>query len=243
MSVEPNSLRPSEYPSRDTPDLELLQRRLTSVLSAVAGAVDVIGYVSLKLFTAHITGNLVVIAAHLVNGGPPNMDQIMAVPVFIVAVAVVWLINRAFVRPGYSRVRTLLLVHLLLLACVLIYSVTNHPEANPRGFPADVTAMIAVSAMACQFALLWLAVPGAPSTAVMTFNITKTILSLLDRLAHRKRNEDAQEQLRKSLELVVPFFVGCLAGAKAVLWFGDWAWSLPVLLAATAVVLVPRHGN
>ena len=36
--------------------LLVLQRRLTSVLSAVAGAVHAIGFVSLKLFTAHITG-------------------------------------------------------------------------------------------------------------------------------------------------------------------------------------------
>src|SRR5260370_29396933 len=42
------------------------------------------------------------------------------------------------------------------------------------------TAMIAVCAMACQFALLRLAVPGAPSTAVMTGNVTNTVLSLLD---------------------------------------------------------------
>ena len=83
---------PNEPPSRDIPDLAVLQRRLTSVLSAVAGAVDVISFVSLKLFAAHITGNLVVIAAMLVTGGPPRMDQILAVPVFLLAVAVVWLI-------------------------------------------------------------------------------------------------------------------------------------------------------
>ena len=241
MSIDSNSLRPSEYPSRDIPDLPLLQRRLTSVLSAVAGAVDVIGFVSLKLFTAHITGNLVVIAAHLVSGGPPNMDQIIAVPVFMVAVAVVWLIARVFNQPGNSRVRALLLVHLLLLTCVLIYSVINHPDANPRGLHADVAAMIAVSAMACQFALLWLAVPGAPSTAVMTFNVTKTILSLLDSLAQNERSQEAREQLKRSLELVLPFFAGCLAGAAAVSSLGDWAWSLPVLLAGAALVLVPRR--
>jgi len=43
--------------------------------------------------------------------------------------------------------------------------------------------MIAVSAMACQFALLRLAVPGAPSTAVMTGNLTSGVLSLLDTLS------------------------------------------------------------
>ena len=241
MSIESNSLPPFEYHSRDIPDLALLQRRLTSVLSAIAGTVDVISFVSLKIFTAHITGNLVIIAAVLVTGGAPSMDQIIAVPVFIVAVAVVWLIARALDQPGKSRLRVLLLVHLLLLTCVLIYSIITHPDANPRGFAADVAAMIAVSAMACQFALLRLAVPGAPSTAVMTGNLTKTILSLLDSLAESERRQEAREHLERSLELVLPFFAGCLVGALAVSSFGDWAWSLPVLLAGAALLLLPRR--
>lgn len=243
MSTEPNSQRPSEFPSGNIPDLALLQRRLPSVLSAIAGSVDVIGFVSLKLFTAHITGNLVVIAAHLVSGELPTTDQVISVPVFMVAVAFVWVIARVFNRPGNSRVRVLLLVHLLLLTGVLVYSVITHPDANPRGPAADVAAMIAISAMACQYSLLWLAIPAAPSTAVMSFNITKTILSLLDSLEHSDRGHSARKQLRISLELLLPFFAGCLAGAAAVSKLGDWAWSLPVLLAAAALLLVPRRQN
>ena len=72
----------------------------------VAGMVDVIGFLSLgKLFTAHVTGNLVVIAALLVRGGPPNMAQILAVPVFIGAVGAVWLIAKAFDRRGPALAR------------------------------------------------------------------------------------------------------------------------------------------
>jgi uncharacterized membrane protein YoaK (UPF0700 family) len=64
-------------------------------------------------------------------------------------------------------------VHFLLLCCVLIFSVLFAPEAHPHGLRAGIAAMLAVSAMACQFALLRLALPGAPSTAVMTGNVTK----------------------------------------------------------------------
>jgi len=73
----------------------------------------------------------------------------------------------------------------------------------------------------------------------MTGNLARTILSLLDSLAQNEKGHDAREQLKRSLELVFPFFAGCLAGAVAVAHFGDWAWSLPVLLAVAALLLVP----
>jgi uncharacterized membrane protein YoaK (UPF0700 family) len=166
------------------------------------------------------------------------MAPILAVPVFIVAVAAVWLIAKASDRRGPALVRPLLLVQFLLLACVLVVSVINDPAANPHGFMAGVAAMIAVSAMACQFALLRLAVPGAPSTAVMTGNLTSSVLSLLDRLSRRQPlKEGANERLKKTSQLVVGFFAGCVAGAAAVSLLGDWAWSLPVVLAAGAVAL------
>ncbi len=101
-----------------------------------------------------------------------------------------------------------------------------------------VIAMIAVSAMASQFALLRLSVPDAPSTAVMTGNLTNAALSLLDTLSRSQPlTKDANERLKKTLKLVVGFFAGCIAGAAAVSWLGDWAWLPAVILAGAAVVL------
>jgi uncharacterized membrane protein YoaK (UPF0700 family) len=60
----------------------------------------------------------------------------------------------------------------------LIFSVITKPSADPRGLMATIGAMIAVSAMGCQFALLRLALPVAPSTAVMTGNLTNAVLGL-----------------------------------------------------------------
>jgi uncharacterized membrane protein YoaK (UPF0700 family) len=212
---------------------------LPPLLSALAGTVDVIGFLSLKLFTAHVTGNLVVIAALLVRGGPPNINQILAVPVFVLAVGGVWLVAKALDRRGEALARPLLLVQFLLLTCVLILSVPYGSSAHPQRLMPSIAAMLAVSAMACQFSLLRLAVPGAPSTAVMTGNLTKTVLSLLDTLSQRPVEEDSRDQLRKTLQLIIPFFCGCLAGAAALSWLGDWAWSVPIVLAGVAVTLVP----
>src|SRR6266849_3287116 len=99
----------------DARALAQLESRLPPLLSVIAGAVDVIGFLSLGLFTAHVTGNLVVIAALIVHGGPPKVTQVFAVPVFILTVAAVWLIAKTLKRRGPALARPLLFVQFLLL--------------------------------------------------------------------------------------------------------------------------------
>jgi uncharacterized membrane protein YoaK (UPF0700 family) len=86
---------------------------LPAVLSTTAGAVDVIGFLTLDgLFTAHITGNLVMLAAHYVPGGFSQLGPLLAVPVFIAMVILVTLLfGAADVRA--SR-RVLLVLHAAL---------------------------------------------------------------------------------------------------------------------------------
>ena len=226
-------------PALDETTLARLQRQLPTVLSVIAGMVDLTGFLTLgNIFTAHITGNLVVIAAVLVRGGPVNPAQAIAIPVFMLAVAAIWLVARVSGRHGPTLARLLLAVQFLLLLGVLIFSAVTEPSANPRGLTAGISAMIAVSAMACQFALLRLALPVAPSTAVMTGNLTNSVLSLMDMLAPAQPlPQPALKRLRASLHLLVGFFLGCVIAAVAVSWLGDWAWSLPALLAGVTIAL------
>jgi hypothetical protein len=112
----------------------------------------------------------VVAAAAAVHAGPFNPAQALAIPVFIAALAIVWLIAEASHRHGPSLGRLLLIVQFLLLAAVLIFTVITRPSGDPGGLAARVAVMIAVSAMACQYALLRLALPRVVSTAVMTFD-------------------------------------------------------------------------
>jgi uncharacterized membrane protein YoaK (UPF0700 family) len=220
-------------------NVELLQNRLPPLLSAVAGLVDVIGYLDLRMFTAHVTGNLVIIASLLVRGGPPNMDQVLAVPVFILAVGGVWLYARQLQQHGSALASPLLLLELCLLAGVLIVAVMRHPGSDPRGLTADITAMIAVSAMACQYSLFRLAVPAAPSTAVMTGNITDAVLSFLETVSKGDPLlARAEERLKRAAYPFIAFFGGCMAGAAGFSWLGEWAWALPVALTGLTLARV-----
>src|SRR5215467_4729572 len=101
--------------------LSRLEDRLSPLLSVIAGMVDLIGFFTLgNIFTAHVTGNLVLNAGAAVRGGPLNLAQAMAIPVFIAAVAVTWLIARASHKHDQALARVLLLVQFVLLAAVLI---------------------------------------------------------------------------------------------------------------------------
>ena len=238
-TTDSGAAHPWPHPSNDASTLPRFEKWLTTLLSVIAGMVDLTGFLSLgNLFTAHITGNLVVVGALVVRHGRINPAQILAIPVFILAVAAIWLLARASGRRGPSLARLLLLIQFLLLTCVLIFSVITEPSANPHGLMAGIAAMMAVSAMACQFALLRLAMSVAPSTAVMTGNLTNAVLSLLDRKSQTQPLMAGDtERLRASLHLLIGFFGGCVVAAAAVSLLGDWAWSFPVALAGVAVML------
>src|SRR5262245_52476271 len=104
--------------------LSRLENRLPFLLSVIAGMVDVIGFLSLgNIFTAHITGNLVVISAALVRGGPMKLAQVLAFPIFMLAVAAMWLVARVSNRRSAQLVRLFLMIQFLLLTGVFIFSV------------------------------------------------------------------------------------------------------------------------
>src|SRR5215470_18454763 len=98
-------------------DTGTMNRLLPAVLSTTAGAVDVIGFLALGgLFTAHITGNLVVLAAHYVTGDFGEIGPLLAGPVFILVLGAVMLVAIGFEKTPYGCRRALLSLQVVLLA-------------------------------------------------------------------------------------------------------------------------------
>jgi len=76
---------------------------LLIVLSVTAGCTDIIGFLVLNgLFTAHITGNLVILAAHIVGGGEAQIAPMLSVPVFIVMVGLTRLLAGGLASVGLA---------------------------------------------------------------------------------------------------------------------------------------------
>ena len=229
-------IRPSLPDER--PASPRFEKWIPTLLSVIAGMVDLISFLSLGIFAAHITGNIVVIGALVARHGRVNLAQILAIPVFIVAVAATWLLAKASRKHGHNLMRSLLLVQFLLLACVLIFSVVTNPSAKPHGLVAGIAAMMAVSAMACQFALLRLTLPVAPSTAVMTGNLTNAVLSLMDANSRTQTLMTGDTgRLKASLHLLIGFFAGCVVAAATLSPLGEWAWLFPAALAGVILAL------
>jgi uncharacterized membrane protein YoaK (UPF0700 family) len=173
-----------------------------------------------------------------VAGEPFKWAQALAIPIFMLAVAAVWLIARSSARQSAGLVRLLLIVQFVLLATVLIVGVWAKPSTQPHGPIAGAAAMLAVAAMACQFALMRLAMPHAISTAVMTGNLTNFVLSSMDLLSGNPfRSVDDKNRWVQSALLLGAFLFGCGIAAVAVRMLADWAWVGPVALAAVLALV------
>jgi len=112
---------------------------LPALLSMTAGAVDVISFLGFGgLFTAHITGNLVILAAHYITGRFGEIAPVLSVPVFVLVLGVV---TEVFVRKPIPFIRrALLFLQAVLLASLLGLGVGFGPFAYPENLqPATLT--------------------------------------------------------------------------------------------------------
>jgi uncharacterized membrane protein YoaK (UPF0700 family) len=236
--AERRSEQSSARTSRPRQELTLLL-----LLSTLAGIVDVTGFLRLDhVFTAHITGNLVILADQIVNGGPPHVPQLLAIPVFAAAVVLAYFLSGR----GQSAKggRALLVMQSLLLFAVLAIAL-RAPRRDLLAHGGVLAAMVAVAAMAFQNTYLRVVAQTSATTTVMTGNVATSIIAALSLVRPGVLTPaDAAQKLRRTLPLVIGFFVGCAVGAAGAARLGPWAWATPALLSLLALPLASRaHGR
>lgn len=212
---------------------------LLVVLSIVAGCTDIIGFLGLNgLFTAHITGNLAVLAAHIV-GGEAQYAQVLSIPVFALMVGLTSLLVSGLESIGIASLGPLLLLQFLLLAGSFGVGVAANPHIDPNAPNAIFAGMLAVSAMAVQNALVQIKFNGTPPTAVMTGNVTRFVVDV-GRLLRGGDPADvvkARNQAMRILPLIIGFAIGCGIGAACEASAGLRSLALPAGLALVAFAM------
>jgi uncharacterized membrane protein YoaK (UPF0700 family) len=213
---------------------------LPTLLSIIAGSVDAIGFLGLGgLFTAHVTGNLVILAAHLASGDAAPVAPMLSVPVFMIALGLTRLLVGGLDWIGRGSLRPLLLLQLLLLAGFLVLCVSAGPHIDPNASIAILGGMFGVAAMAVQNALVQVSLKGAPSTAVMTTNITRFMMDVGEVMFGREPTDvaEARSRAKNTWPAILGFAVGCGLGAACEAAIGLWALALPIGLALVALAM------
>jgi uncharacterized membrane protein YoaK (UPF0700 family) len=215
-------------------------KMLPAVLSVIAGSTDAISFLGLGgLFTAQVTGNLVILVAHVVTGRGAPAAAILAVPVFVTALGLTRLLAGALESAGLASLRPLLVLQLLLLCGFLLLCASAGAHIDPDATKAILAGMLGVSAMAVQNALVQISLKGAPSTAVMTTNITRVMMDIGEMMLGRGPADvaKARDRAMRSWPAIVGFAVGCGLGATFETAIGLWSLALPAGLALLAVTM------
>jgi hypothetical protein len=95
---------------------------------------------------AHITGNLAILAAHLVAGTPGSVALLLSVPVFVLVLGLTRLLVAGLDAAGPATLRPLLFLQLLLLAGFLALAVAAGPHPDPNAAIAPGAGMLALIA-------------------------------------------------------------------------------------------------
>ena len=216
---------------------------MTRLLSLNAGFVDTVGFLGLEgLFTAHITGNFVTLAAGLVYGPHGAIGKILALPEFVVAVAVVRLVNSKLAARGMPTLTILLAAQAIFLAAFLALGAVYGPFANSDVLPALAAGFAGITAMALQNAMQRMHFPGEPPTAIMTNNTTQAVLDGVDVL-RRAASPEVRGRFLRTVCNIAWFAGGCAAAAIHYYLVRFWSLALPVAITTAIVIARLRGAN
>jgi uncharacterized membrane protein YoaK (UPF0700 family) len=237
MQNSPLQATPAAPSVDDSSGLKLLP----FMLSMIAGSTDVIGFLGLGgLLTAHITGNLVILVARIVTNEPVPLSYLIAVPVFVIVLGMTRLLVAVLEQLGIASLLPLLLLLQFLFLCLsLSICLSAGPHVDPNTASIILAGMLAVSAMAVQNALVRISIRGAPSTAVMTTNITVFSIDLGEIWLGKdaKRAALARARAKHTWPAIAGFVIGCALGAACEAAFGLQSLALPTGFALLAFVL------
>jgi uncharacterized membrane protein YoaK (UPF0700 family) len=213
---------------------------LAALLSFNGGFVDTAGFLGLQgLFTAHVTGNFVTLAATLVMGTHGVIVKMLALPEFVAIVALVRIAGSAMRARELPALPILLSAKVCFLLAFFLLAVALGPFPDSDAPAALLTGFAGVAGMAVQNAVQRVYLASIPPTTLMTGNTTQAVLDAVDIVWGAKHDDTIAVRARfaRTLRGIVWFAGGCTVAAVLYYWFGFWCLVVPVVVGAATAIL------
>ncbi|MFP3550419.1 YoaK family protein [Paraburkholderia sp. SIMBA_049] len=208
-------------------------------LATIAGYVDTLGFVALfGLFTAHVTGNFILIGSGLAGAGTGLLIKWLAFPAFVAGIVLARVLDNQLLARGHGvRACALYVLQAALLTGFMAAGVLAAPITDSDAPLTIACGLLGAAAMGVQNAHGRLTARSVVANTVMTGNVTQAVIDVFDLLfspADAKTRQAARSRLWRTLPPVAGFAIGAGAGAAGYLLASFWALLLP--LAALCVL-------
>jgi uncharacterized membrane protein YoaK (UPF0700 family) len=206
-------------------------------LGCVAGYVDTLGFIALfGLFTAHVTGNFVLIGAGLAD--PSHVSillKFLAFPAFILGVAAARLLIAASESRRWPGLTLALSLQMLLLCGFMVCGWLASPiEADVTPF-AMAAGLLGTAAMGVHSATSRLLLSHLAPTSMMTGNVTQLVIDTVDVL-RGAADEAVGARCAKFIWPLAAFGCGAILAAFAYLAIGFSALLLPIAILCCLII-------
>ena len=214
-----------------------------SALGFTAGYVDTVGFVALfGLFTAHVTGNFVLIGSELAHPMHGVLIKFLAFAAFVAAVAASRLLALSVERSGRPLQRLLLLLQGVLLAACMLCGWRAQPIVDAGAPWVLATGVLGAAAMGVQNAAARLAFSELAPTTVMTGNVTQLVLDFAELLRGDATDAGLRQRIHKLIWPLLAFACGAPCGAFVYMHVSLWALALPLVILAGLALALPAQG-
>jgi uncharacterized membrane protein YoaK (UPF0700 family) len=209
-----------------------------ALLSLNGGFVDTIGFLGLQgLFTAHVTGNFVTLAATLVSGTHGVIAKLLALPEFVVVIIAARVLGAALRARGLPALRLMLAAKVAFLLAFFVLAVTLGPFPNSDAPAALLTGFAGIAGMAVQNAVQRVHYSTLPPTTLMTGNTTQAALDAVDLIHGDGDLTTTRARFGRTVRSIAWFALGCGLAAGLYYWIGFWSLAVPVLVGGTTAIV------
>ena len=212
---------------------------VAALLSFNGGFVDTAGFLGLEgLFTAHVTGNFVTLGAALVFGTHGIFAKLVALPEFMLVVALARVLGTMLRRMGLDALMLLLGLEALFLVTFFLLAVILGPFPDSDTPLALLVGLAGIVAMAIQNAVQRVHFASNPPTTIMTGNTTQAVLDAVDLWWGEPGSDPAAVKARfgRTIRGIIWFAAGCASAATLYFWTGLLCLVVPAVVGIITAI-------